>query len=89
MTACGLEVGLVHACTYFRTMRGTKDNTATTSAASTILSAACSASRNCLEAVQQTDTVLSCQVQQHCCWLSCSNSAAAVLLTSFRELHHT
>ena len=54
MTANGLEALLVHTCTYFSTMRGTKDNTATISAASTILSAACSASRDCLEELQQT-----------------------------------
>ena len=50
MTAIGLEALLVHTCAYFSTISGTRDSTATTSAASTVLSATCSS----LKELQQT-----------------------------------
>ena len=49
-----MEALLLHTWTYFNTINGTRDSTATTSAASTILSATCSAGRNCLQGVQRT-----------------------------------
>ena len=92
MTAVGLEALLVHTCTYFSTISGTRDSTATTSAANTILSATCSAGRSSLGQGAADCNVRQpsgCQVQKHGCWLSCSNIASSRALGNYKELQYT